>query len=241
MLEDFCNSLPDNAQVAIGIRLIKLILPVWEDYMVKHPEQLKRANELIKKENYVQGGAHKIEIDLPRLALEEVETSLGSGASLGENKRLKSYMATFMEPLTNSSWEDMLPDSIQLVFTSVWNVITFLIFRRVTESNETHIYVAINQACDVILREKLLSKVELEEILLEFESMLDSGVKYPVGFDDKEDNNEEDDSSSGARCPSCGLRGMYAADGSYEFTKMVCPSCGYEEWMDEWQVDDLYR
>jgi hypothetical protein len=66
MLDEYCTSLPVGAQVAMAIRLIEMVLPLWEKHVAAHPDQLKKINSLIGESNKVQNGAHKVRSTLGR-------------------------------------------------------------------------------------------------------------------------------------------------------------------------------
>ncbi|NJO92581.1 MAG: hypothetical protein HC831_29160 [Chloroflexia bacterium] len=76
---------------------------------------------------------------------------------------LSPILNTSIQPLTNSKWDDILPYSVKLVFTMVWNIVTWILYKRSTDANETHIYVAINQAADVLMTEKLKTIPQIEK------------------------------------------------------------------------------
>jgi hypothetical protein len=168
MLKDYCKILTDEAQVTISIQLIKIILPVWNDYFKNNPAKLKKFKSLITDENNTPGDPHGIDIDLPENTLSEIEKAISAGKNLNKNIKLKRRFETFLEPLTIEKWNKLFPESVRLVFTSVFNLLSFLIIERLTPDNETHIYVSINMACDVILRENIMDKSELELMLLEY-------------------------------------------------------------------------
>jgi hypothetical protein len=177
MLEDYCNSLSDEAQLKIALRLGKLALSVWEKFFAEKPDEIEKVNILIEASNRVQGGAKKIDVNFPARALEKIERSF-----INANKkdslpipRMKSdgtlspLLATSMQPLTNPKWDETLPYPVRLVFTLVWNIVSWILYKRRTDANETHIYVAINQAADVLMSEKILNARQIEEILNEYQ------------------------------------------------------------------------
>ncbi|NJO92580.1 MAG: hypothetical protein HC831_29155 [Chloroflexia bacterium] len=71
MLEDFCNSLSDEAQLKIALKLGKLALPAWLDYFNAHPGKINEINDLILTENKVRGGINEINVNFPVRALEK--------------------------------------------------------------------------------------------------------------------------------------------------------------------------
>jgi len=172
---------------------------------------------------------------------------------------MKGHMATFMEPITNPAWDDVLPLSTRLVFTSVFNVLAFLLMHRYTQANEPHIYVAINQACDAILRENFLSKDELETVLQEYKDYSHGLEGELLSADDQVKEVDTHDGPPPAsvdaalerflravqrknpHCPKCGSHDVRETGGAYEFTSMRCDTCGNEdEMMDCWELDEWY-
>ncbi len=251
MLDEYCNSLPEATQVAMAIRLIEVALPAWETHVTEHPGDLERVNGLITKDHYVRGGAHQLVKVLPRVAVIELKQTITAGASLKANPILKGQLATFMEPLTIPAWDDILPSPARLAFTAVFNLMTFLLFRRVTQDNETHLYVAINQACDAIMQEKFLSQDELNRVLKEYEHL--QGPPLVGNVTASEPPSLEPQSLSihtmfassfrevPANCPLCGSRDISEEPVHIEFTQMHCNACGNDDLCDNWQLDDWYR
>jgi len=259
MLDDYCNSLPDRAQVALSLRLIRTALPAWESYMAAHPDQVDAVNALIREEHFVKGGAHRIDPGLPRQALLDIEQKLAARVALINSPTMKGHMATIMEPLTNPAWDDVLPLSVRLVYTSVFNVLAFLLMHRFANEDESHIYVAINQACDAILREQFLSKDELENVLQEYKDYAPGSEGELLSADDqvKEDETHEElplasvDAAlqrflravqrKNPHCPKCSSPDVRETGGFIEFTSMRCDACGYEDTMiDCWELDEWY-
>ncbi len=247
MLDEYCNSLPEATQVALAIHLIEFAIPAWETYVAKRPGVLKQVNDLITKDHWVQGVAHHIAEDLPRAAVLEIKRTIAAGNSAKANPVLKDYLATFMEPLTIPAWETIFQSPVRLVFTAVFNLLAFLLLKKVTPANETHVYVAINQACDAILQKHLLSLEELERLLKEYEHveaqpLVEGEMKDGGGLAMSLENMFA--SSLGKRpphCPVCGALNVSTEPVHIEFTRMHCNACGNDDICDEWQLDEWYR
>lgn len=178
MLDSFCHSLSDEAQLKIAVRLGKLALPVWTQFFSKNPSALENLNVLAKESQPVKHASKNIDIEFPQRALEKIERSYASAKekSMGSpvpfmksDATLSPMLATCMQPLTNPKWDTTFPQSVKLVFTSVFNTLVWILYRRKNDQQETHIYVAINQAADVLLRESILSAEGINEILYEYE------------------------------------------------------------------------
>lgn len=206
MLETFCNSLSDEAQLKIAIRLCKLAMPVWNNYFNNNPGAIDNVNTLIGESNRLKRGAEKIDVGFPQRALEKIERSLAAAKEksaynpipqMKSDATLSPMLATSMQPLTNKEWDKALPQSVRLVFTTVFNILVWILFRRQTPDYETHIYVAINQASDALFRESLLSKEAWNNLLysyadekrrenedLEWESAFGVGEQEPMDRED---------------------------------------------------------
>jgi hypothetical protein len=180
MLDKFCSSITDEAQLRIALKLGKLALPVWEDYISKNPTAIDQVNTLIGDANQVNGALKKIDIEFPKRALEKIERSFAAAKEQSADKpiplmksdaTLSPLLATCMQPLSNPQWNNTLSQSTRLVFTLVFNILVWILYRRNTDHHETHIYVAINQGADVLLLEKIHSEKEINTILNEFEQL----------------------------------------------------------------------
>ncbi|MBL8994834.1 MAG: hypothetical protein JNM63_15920 [Spirochaetia bacterium] len=169
MLDEYCRTLTDEAQVRLAIRLIRLALPIWENYLERSPGELEKIHALAGAVDPVKG-ASQVTASFPGTALLEVEKSLAEGKLPRENETLQGYLGTVVQPLTNPLWENTLTQSVRLVYHAVFNVLTFLGLHRSNASGETHIGVAINQACDALLREKRFTTDGLNAILLEYQN-----------------------------------------------------------------------
>lgn len=175
MLDEYCNKLSDAAQLKIALRLGKLVLPVWSNYFSEHADAIEKVNALVISSNRMQSGAKQIKVDFPAQALEIIEKSYEKAAkdrlpvaAMRKDPQLPALLATSMQPLTNPDWDDTLPYTVRLVFTSVWNILTWIAFRQKNNSDETHIYVAINQAADALMSEKILTVKQIDAMLLEY-------------------------------------------------------------------------
>lgn len=176
MLDEFLAKLSDEGQLKIALRLIRLALPVWQNHISAHPADVEKINALITAEKTVTGKIRPIDADLPGRYLAKIEHSFTQVQGRGKNPiplmkadvLLEPLLGKIMQPLTNAEWDDALPYSVRLVYTSVWNVLTWLLFRRVSYSGETHICVAINQAADALMTDKICSVDEINALLNEY-------------------------------------------------------------------------
>jgi hypothetical protein len=177
MLDAFCGALSDEAQLKIAIRLAKLALPIWTKYHEQTPVALHKVDELISETAPIKAGADRIDMEFLARALEKIERSLGEAKSktkgnpvalMKSDATLSPMLATIMQPVTNKEWDNLLPQSVKLVFTSVFNILLWILLKRRNSASETHIYVAINQAADALMRESILSAEQINPLLDEY-------------------------------------------------------------------------
>lgn len=179
MLETFCGNLSDEAQLKIALRLCKLAMPVWDNHFKNNPADLEKLNALISDENRLKRGAEKIDAGFPMRALEKLERSYAAAKEkttgnpipvMKSDATLTPMLHTCMQPLQNQNWDSVLPRYVRLVFTSVFNILVWILYRRQTPEYETHIYVAINQASDVILQKSILTNMAWNQLLYAYEN-----------------------------------------------------------------------
>lgn len=179
MLDVFCSKLSDEAQLKIALRLGKLTLRVWTTHLGRHPADLDKLSALVAASKRVTGGARHIDFNFPERALEKIERSYAAAKAQSPSRpipimkgdaTLSPLLATCMQPLTNPDWDNTLTQSVRLVFTMVFNILVWILHRRTTPDGETHIYVAINHAADVLLRESILTVPQIDEILYEYQA-----------------------------------------------------------------------
>jgi len=206
MLDAYCHSLSDEAQLKIAIRLGNMAMPVWDKYIKENPTALDKINALFEDAIKVKGGAGKIDAAFPARALEKIERSWKNArennsrypvAAMKSDATLSPMLATIMHPLTNPQWDNILPQSVKLAYTLVFNILVWILYRRRTDQNETHVYVAINQAIDTLLRESILPSNDINKILQEYQQQTRGASEdeewenaFPVG--ESEELDKED-------------------------------------------------
>lgn len=156
-LQKYIESLPEKTQIILAIKLIKLALPLWENYAYK--------NDLFYRDTVV-GLPHSVDKKLLETTIDTIEkyqesnklkkTSTGKGELL----RLRSLFDDPVVALQDNDWD--LPDEIRLIFYSVYNLIdTFL------GNDQSSMYVSINQSVDALETSKVLTSDEIRKMLYE--------------------------------------------------------------------------
>lgn len=178
MLDEYCDTLSDPALLEIALRLTELSLPVWNNHFSSHPEEEKKLARVMNEAARVPG-ARTLDTHFPETALSMIakcyadsKTGPSSLERLRGNLEFAHLLCTSMQPLTNQRWDDAFPRSVRLVFTSVWNILSWLVYTQYSSSDENHIYVAINQAADALLSEGLFSVEQINAILAEYKNRI---------------------------------------------------------------------
>jgi hypothetical protein len=178
MLDAYCATLSDEAQLKVALRLGNAALPLWETYHENNPIAIVKVNELIGAANRIAGASESIDVRFLRRILEKIQRCLDTAKEtrqwplpqMKSDPSLSPLMATIMQPLTNPEWENLLPHSVRLVYTMVFNLLTWIHKRRRNPDNETHIYVAINQSADALMHESVMTVEDINKILDEYKS-----------------------------------------------------------------------
>jgi hypothetical protein len=144
-LKAYTESLSKDKQIRLAIKLIKLAIPIWDNYADKH--------ELIYRDTVV-GLIHSVNRELLKDAIEAIEKDI----NLNKLKRIfiKNIVLIdihnqFDDPivaLQDIDWE--LPDEVLKIFYAVYNLLDSFIEKNKTFFDESKIYVSIDQALDAL-------------------------------------------------------------------------------------------
>jgi hypothetical protein len=179
MLDEYCRTLSDEAQLRIALRFANAALPIWESYHQAAPVAIIKVNELIGEQNRITNASTSIDIGFLKRTLDKIQRSLDAANSQRGQRPLPQMkgdptllpaLLTIMQPVTNPEWDGLLPQSVKLVYTSAFNILTWILKRRRTPGNETHIYVAINQSADALMRESVMTVEQIQKVLDEYQS-----------------------------------------------------------------------
>lgn len=147
-LEEYCNSLPKTQQLELALHVTKTALPAWEDYTDNHP--------LSYRDSVVN-----LQHDVPkRLLTDTVEELEKSPANM---EKLRQLHALFQDPiiaLQDGDWK--LPNALEKIFYAVYNL------SEAALTNAPTISLAINQAIEALETEKILSEVQIRDIIQEY-------------------------------------------------------------------------
>ena len=159
-LKEHIDNLPTDKQFDIAIRLTRLTLPIWDNYVYN--------NELTYRDTVV-GLQHSVERTLLKNTIDIVEKYILTNRinkAIIKNFDLLTFSRQFSDPiiaLQDTDWEP--PYEVERTFYAVHNLLDAALDKEKTVFNETTIYVTINQAIDALSSSKLLTETEIREIL----------------------------------------------------------------------------
>jgi hypothetical protein len=164
-LEEFINSLPENKQLHLALRLIKLTLPIWESYCQDRD---------ISYRDSVVGLTHATNKELPRNVINAVEEYLSLNRwkrMFSGMKKLSRFRSLFLEPITALQDDDWkLPYEVQTMFYAVYNLLDAAMGKTVTSFGDSTAYVSINQAADALETSKTMTFEEINSLLQEYKN-----------------------------------------------------------------------
>jgi hypothetical protein len=158
-LQKFIESLSEENQFRLAIKLAKRALPIWNKFADK--------TELSYRDS-VAGLKHTVDKSLLKDALESVENYLKNKRSDFSEEETNLYKK-FIDPivaLQDDDWE--LPDEVLKTFYSVYILIEALIDNEKPVFGNSSLYVSINHSIDALVYSKTLSTDEINGILDSF-------------------------------------------------------------------------
>ena len=176
MLTDYVAGLAKQKQFELALRLVKLALPIWNDYA--------REGQRTYRDSVV-GLWHNVDKGFLKNAIETIEIYLEDGITKPEHpgifqqlfsvfvpssteryRQLVQLKQKFLEPivaLQDMDW--ILPYEVERVFYSVNNLLAALLGEGETLQGESMIYVSINQAIDALETSGTLTFDEINALL----------------------------------------------------------------------------
>jgi hypothetical protein len=148
-LEEYCSTLSDKKKMELSVMLLKITLPVWDNFSEK--------GKLTYRDSMVWQ-KHTVDKDIISKVIGEAEKPEG---------KFEKLYNEFTDPITAIQDDDWKPPaSAGKIFYSAYNLLNAIL----TEDGDSskYYYTSINQSIDVIDSEKLLSEEEIKEILKEF-------------------------------------------------------------------------
>jgi hypothetical protein len=153
-LQKYTDNLPKDKQFDLAIRLTKLALPIWDNYANK--------NALTYRDTVV-GLIHSVDRHLLSNTIDTVEEHLHLNKSDNKLSNIRRQYDDPVVALQDTDWE--LPDEVQATFYSVYNLLDACLGKVRTTFEELTIYVSINQAADALMKSKMMTVDEINNIL----------------------------------------------------------------------------
>jgi hypothetical protein len=164
-LQEYIEGISKNKQFRIALKLTKQALPILDRYASKH--------KLTYRDSIV-GLIHQVDKNLLRDTIDAIDAVLNSSNSEEKTKNediFADLCKKFDDPivaLQDLDWE--LPKEVEKIFYSVYNLTEFMNGNEQTVFEESTIYVAINQAADALITNKLMSFHEIIQLCRDINS-----------------------------------------------------------------------
>lgn len=160
-LEEIVAALPEQVKVKLGIHFLEIGLPIWEKFAKESGDNLSYYAFMLGMET-VKPQIINSSIQLAKQWISPQSSSL--------QEELKPYLKKLvdrfsMHLLGIKDWELELDPHPKLIFYSALNLLDYINGKTSTFSNESTIYVSINQSIDAIVKAKLLTWDEVNGIL----------------------------------------------------------------------------
>lgn len=164
-LEETIKSLPEQIRLELGIRFLEIGLPIWDKFAKESAENLTYYAFLLG-----------LEVVDPKIIASSIE--FGKEWLLPKSAASQAILEADLKELTERfsmhlsgirDWELELDPSPQLMFYAASNFLYYINGERLSPSNESMIYVSINQSIDAISKEKLLTWEEIKAILKSYQ------------------------------------------------------------------------
>lgn len=150
-LERYVNSLPRRKQYEIAIKLDRLAMYLWENFV---------ATTDYKRDNWVYyygsavGGEYLIDQNLLQRTVDEVEKYVNSdfaAAQYNEDKYATLY-DEWWNAIRGLEWEEdwNVPAELKLLLFSIHNLLEATMGTEETVFKESTVYVSINQSIDAL-------------------------------------------------------------------------------------------
>ncbi len=154
-LYDFLDTLPADKKLPTATHLLRLTLPIWNEYVSKNQKGLAYHDSVV-------GLAHTVDKNLLLDTLTEVEADTSPEQKTNFNMLSEKFLDPIVS-LQDGDWE--LPDAVLKTFYSAYNVLNACMGMEDTVFGERTLYVAINQAIDALTTHKIMTFDEVNNLL----------------------------------------------------------------------------
>ena len=149
------NSLSRERRYRLAIELLKRVIPLWDKYSDKHK---------LSYRDSVVGLKHTVSRKLPKETVESIEKLLDAGKTYSDG--IPGIHEQYIDPviaLQDDDWK--LPGEILNVFYSSYNLAEAFTSAEEMLSEDSAIYISINQSIDALTESKTMTHEEINTIL----------------------------------------------------------------------------
>ncbi len=165
MLEDvWWKSLDEVDQLNLALNLVWKALPVWEKY--------NEAQQIIYR-NSSTGPVHKIDAQLLKTAIEEMQLHSRLQYPASDHKKINQCYNNFVSPvlaLQDGAWSAPYP--VKKVFLAVYNILKSILEKNSVPGFQNYLAAAINQSIDCLEVSKSYSLSEIAVFLESYKGRL---------------------------------------------------------------------
>jgi len=157
-LKEFTVTLNEEKRFELSIKLIKLGLPIWNEYAIK-----KKRLEYV---DTVVGMHHKVDRKIITRVLETADNLKKKKSIQNELQKLKDDFNDPIVALQDLDWK--IPKHIELIFYSAYNLTEKMNGKSKTSFGDEQLYLVINQICNGLSTSKKINFNQINEILKKF-------------------------------------------------------------------------
>ena len=152
-LQEYVDTLPEDKQFELAIKLVRVALPIWDKFADK--------NKLTYRDTVV-GLTHNVDRLLLLKTADAVERHFRLKRVDSELYDLRRQFDDPIAALQDFDWE--IPDEVQKTFYAVHNLLDACMGKGKTAFGDSTIYVSINQAVDALDTSQLLTFDQIKKL-----------------------------------------------------------------------------
>jgi hypothetical protein len=150
-LKRYIDSLPKRKQFEVAIKLARLAMPMWNEYVATTPYQ---KDGYVYYLNRALGGEHLISKDLLPRTVDSIEKYVHTDFNpVGyDAQKFNALMNECLEGIHGLEWEQdwELEKPLKLLVFAVYNLLEAAMVNEQSISGESMIYVSVNQSVDAL-------------------------------------------------------------------------------------------
>ncbi len=165
-LDRYINSLRKPDQFQVAIKLIRLAMPIWEEYVIA--EDQKEAEYIFYYGSAV-GNKYHVHQQLLQRTVDEVEKYVYANfdpAAYGARK-FENLKEEWWSAIRGLEWEEdwYVKEEVKLLIFAVHNLLEAAMGKNQTTFKESFIYVTVNQSIDSLTCSKRMTLEEAQKYI----------------------------------------------------------------------------